>query len=348
LWGLPGTQDLHSAYEWTSAVLRAAGLDTPPFPARPDTYEIGRGEWILKAYPSDYLDLPTRLALIERLAGGVTADVRPLSSMSDVVYEPGTDDFRLLLTGAPPIRARRMLVATGRFGPLFLEGLTDCWQWRRLEFGVRIEQPAESAFFDAIEHLDPKLRFHDPELDVEWRTFCACRNGEAVLTETNGLWTVSGRADGPPSGRSNIGFNTRILDEGIGRAALKPLIAALSRDTGLIEVSLLDMLEGDRAATAMVDAVYEAPVGDLLRRGLRHLVSMYPGLSGEQTRLIGPTLEGVGLYPQVTGDLRLPETPAWVAGDACGLFRGIVAAMISGHYAASSLITAFPRTVSRT
>jgi hypothetical protein len=40
----------------------------------------------------------------------------------------------------------------------------------------------------------------------------------------------------------------------------------------------------------------------------------------------------------VDGDLRLLDTPAWVAGDACGLFRGIVAAMISGHYAADSAL----------
>jgi uncharacterized protein len=47
---------------------------------------------------------------------------------------------------------------------------------------------------------------------------------------------------------------------------------------------------------------------------------------------------GIGWYPKVDGDLRLLDVPAWVAGDACGLFRGIIAAMISGHYAAASAI----------
>jgi uncharacterized FAD-dependent dehydrogenase len=342
LWGLPHTADLLAAYDWTSAVLRGAGLQAPPFPVAPDTFEVGTGEWVLKEYPSDYLDLATRLDLIERLAGEVTAVVRPLAAMSDVVYERDTDDFRLLLVAGPPIRARRILVATGRFGPLFLEGLTDRWKWRRLEFGVRIEQPAQSAFFADIDQLDPKLRFRDADRAVEWRTFCACRNGEAILTETSGLWTVSGRADGPPSGRSNIGFNTRILDEAMGRAALKSLLDVLARDTGPINVALLDALDGDPAAAATFDALYEPPVGDLLRQGLRHLVEMYPGLRSSQTRLIGPSLEGVGLYPLVDGRLRLLETPAWVAGDACGLFRGIVAAMVSGHYAASALIAAYP------
>jgi uncharacterized FAD-dependent dehydrogenase len=342
LWSLPGRADLIAAYDWTSGVLRDAGLDTPPFPAAVDTYEVGRGEWVLKAYPSDYLDLPTRLNLIERLVKEATGEVRPLAAVSAIRYHPDTDTFRLRLSDGMTIRARRILVATGRFGPLFLDGLTDRWLWRRLEFGVRIEQPAETAFFRDIDQLDPKLRFRDPELGVEWRTFCACRDGEAVLTETNGLWTVSGRADGPPSGRSNIGFNTRILDESVGRAALKPLVTALGRDTGPIDVALLDMLADDRGAGNQFDEVYESPVGDLLRRGLAHLADVYPGLRTPETRLIGPTLEGVGLYPVVDGRLRLTETPAWVAGDACGLFRGIVAAMISGHYAAASLEAAFP------
>jgi hypothetical protein len=40
----------------------------------------------------------------------------------------------------------------------------------------------------------------------------------------------------------------------------------------------------------------------------------------------------------VDGGLRLLDVPAWVAGDACGLFRGIVAAMISGHYASNFVL----------
>lgn len=75
-----------------------------------------------------------------------------------------------------------------------------------------------------------------------------------------------------------------------------------------------------------------------MTRGLDRLRATFPDLNDPRTRLIGPTLEGVGWYPQVDGDLRLLDVPAWVAGDVCGLFRGIVAAMISGHYAASGVL----------
>jgi len=40
----------------------------------------------------------------------------------------------------------------------------------------------------------------------------------------------------------------------------------------------------------------------------------------------------VGSYPYLDTDLRIPETHCYVAGDACGIFRGIIAGMISGFY----------------
>lgn len=44
--------------------------------------------------------------------------------------------------------------------------------------------------------------------------------------------------------------------------------------------------------------------------------------------------------PGVNGDLRLLDVPAFVAGDAYGLFHGIVAATISGHYSSVAVVKA--------
>lgn len=73
-------------------------------------------------------------------------------------------------------------------------------------------------------------------------------------------------------------------------------------------------------------------------QGLQRLISKFPVINHPDTRLIGPTLEGIGWYPTVDGDLKLSDAPLWVAGDACGLFRGIVSAFISGHYAANAVL----------
>jgi hypothetical protein len=42
-------------------------------------------------------------------------------------------------------------------------------------------------------------------------------------------------------------------------------------------------------------------------------------------------------YPNLSSNLQCEGVPAWVVGDACGLFRGIVASMLSGYYVGSLL-----------
>ena len=54
---------------------------------------------------------------------------------------------------------------------------------------------------------------------------------------------------------------------------------------------------------------------------------------GDSARVKGPCIEGVAYYPKLDENLRLTnKKPMWVSGDATGIFRGIVAAMISGFY----------------
>lgn len=342
LWTLPSHSDLRAAYDWTCRILGASGLDTPPFPSDSTAYTPGHGEWVLKEYPSDYLSLDARLNLTAQMVAAVDATVLTEQEVVGAEYDPVNDSFRLELLHADgssrQIVARRLILAGGRFLPLRLHNITGRRSFRRLEVGFRIEQPSDRAFFRDMKQLDPKLRFREADGSVEWRTFCACRQGETCLTETQGLWTVSGRSDCPPTGRSNIGFNTRILDESVAARAMAPAIEAMSEADSHFTVSLEGALRGDVETIATLDAVYGPLLHGFMRRGLMRLAEAFPEVRHETSRLIGPTLEGVGWYPDVDGDLRLLDAPAWVTGDACGLFRGIVAAMISGHYAGASAL----------
>lgn len=342
LWLLPHSTDLHAAYDWTCSLLQSYNLDTPPFPDDANAYTAGVGEWVLKEYPSDYLSLEARIDLTSRLIDAMDCSIIAETEVIAAEYERGRDVFELTLLGPgghkSQLQARRILIATGRFGPLGLSNLSKDMAFRRLEVGFRIEQPADRAFFRDMKQLDPKLTFRQQGGSVEWRTFCACRNGETALTETHGLWTVSGRADGPPTGRSNIGFNTRITDEEMAARTLPPMLAAISDRASHFALPLDGVIAGEKQMNAVLDRVYGPELRELMVRGLYHLESVYPGMRDTGTRLIGPTLEGVGWYIKLDGDLRFPDAPAWVAGDACGLFRGIVAAMISGRYAAASLL----------
>ncbi|WP_406350643.1 FAD-binding protein [Streptomyces sp. NBC_00658] len=349
LWTLPRAGDLRDAYTWTCELLGSYGLDTPPFPSDPTAYTVGAGEWILKEYPSDYLSLEARLRLTADMVAATDATVLDEFEVENAEYDRDADHFRLALRDSKgqesELVARRLLLASGRFGPLGLRELTQERSFRRLEVGFRIEQPADKAFFRDMKQLDPKLRFREGDGSVEWRTFCACRDGEAALTETQGLWTVSGRSDCPATGRSNVGFNTRILDETVARRALAPALAAMGDEESYFVLSMDAIVNGEPEQLAAFDRVYGPELREIMLRGLSRLAEAYPVLRDNGTRLIGPTLEGVGWYPKVDGDLRLLDSPAWVAGDACGLFRGIVAAMISGHYAADSALRELARSL---
>lgn len=152
------------------------------------------------------------------------------------------------------------------------------------------------------------------------------------------MWTVSGHSDGTPSQRSSVGFNTRIFDETLAKRTMDTIRAALREQGTYFEIPLMAWLEREQATTSGMDAIYGKEVANAMMLGLRKLINRFPSIEHSETRLIGPALEGIGWYPEVDGTLRLPNRPAWVVGDACGLFRGIVAAFISGHYAASAVL----------
>ncbi|KAI0849386.1 FAD/NAD(P)-binding domain-containing protein [Daldinia vernicosa] len=348
LWSLSGDR-LRTAYEWTCSVLQDAGLDTPPFPQNIDQYsghEPGVDEWILKAYPSDYLSLDSRLKFVNGLVASSKATIFSQTNIHSISYDRVADLFRVEAESTSEavsrqLTARRVIMATGRFGPLqySLKQLATDFTFKRLEVGFRIQQHSDKAFFRGMKQLDPKLRIKQADGSVEWRTFCVCRRGETCLTETGGLWTVSGRSDCPPTGLSNCGFNCRITDSEIAEETLKPLLESLGNTQVHYKLPVSDVLKGDPQALAQLDRIYGPKLRELMIKGLTSLANSFEDLASDiDAELIGPTLEGIGWYPKVDTALRLLNAPVWVAGDACGLFRGIVAAMISGHYAATGVL----------
>jgi hypothetical protein len=232
------------------------------------------------------------------------------------------------------IEARRLVVATGRLSPRWtrswLEPLGATFEFRRLEIGVRLETSASAPLFSQLDGVDPKLSFE--ERSARLLTFCTCRDGEVVIGDTCNIQSVSGRADGPPTGRSSIGVLARITDIALAReiephvfGAPRPFVAALS-----------DVLHGD---ARLVTTFGEAGAA-IVVRALERFCLEFPELRDDTGATIhAPCIEGVGDYP-VTDDHLAVAPDIFVAGDACGRFRGIVASMVSGRYVAARIIDA--------
>lgn len=329
LWQLEDEAALRGSFDWVRSRLVTSGVPVPDLPA---TLEAAVStEDGFKPYPSFYLDLEKRFSLIEALYGPVAPQVALHSRVERI--EPDGEGLHLQVktpSGSRRVHARHLIGAGGRFFPMHFPDSPLPRRFARLELGVRLEGPADHPFLVDLKQaggsIDPKWILRSPDGAHEWRTFCFCQQGEVVATRSGDMSSVSGRSDCPPTGRSSVGFHVRF-----------------TAPEAAVDVDL-ERLRGRDTFVAPLPAVLESPaalsphLGEpaaaALHRGLRQLAMRFPGLeTGAGTMVAhGPAVEGVGEYPELDAGLRVPGLPAHVVGDASGRFRGIVAALLSGHY----------------
>jgi uncharacterized FAD-dependent dehydrogenase len=342
LWALEPLDGLTLAYRWVTDLIADSDIPVPAFPSPAALADASLkpyfGSFLKKSYPSFYMPPNSRRGLIEalrELAGPnvhTNTDVTSVEAVRSVLHLICSPTRFGQRSQACAVGARHLILANGRFGSLsLLDNFTPCpLTFRRLEVGIRIEQSSDEFFLRDDANLDPKLLFTDSASEMQWRTFCCCRRGEVIEVVSGNLLTVSGRADTPATERSNIGFTVRLLNE---RAAL-PLWHSLQKC----------LLDDPRTITFPIDGLGEdgaaGPLGHLfgfdlaraLTAGFNELIRGLPADTLKRSTIYAPAIEGVGLYPDVDESLRLRGLPVWVAGDAAGLFRGLVAALVSGYF----------------
>src|SRR5205814_2118880 len=130
---------------------------------------------------------------ISNLADTLATRLWP-DTLAEAVTRKG-DDFLVdvrIADGHRSILAKALLFCGGRFGPIWLkqQDIPVRYIHRRYEIGVRIQQPSQSFFLQRYEEADPKLSWSADGIH-EYRTFCCCRNGEVVVSETAGIFSVS-------------------------------------------------------------------------------------------------------------------------------------------------------------
>ena len=339
LWTLPHKSALADAYARSSRVMESFGLTVPALPGTDDVRTLSRrhpGALSIKEYSSQYLHLAHRMSLIHSLSAPIARRLWTNTKLRSLRFEPEHDRFRLVLQrerSSRVITSAAVIMACGRFQHLQFPILPQ--RFLRLECGVRLEDVSDNPFWRELQGNDPKILLREGA--DEWRTFCCVRDGEVVPTCFQRRWTCSGRRDGARTGRSNIGFNVRLkapmrlpfLGDALGRGAL-------------FELPLEDALE-DPSHLAELRAVFGEVLPHLLR-GLELLAEHFPLV--RRARMLGPTLEGIGYYPDLDPELRSPGRPLWVAGDGGGRFRGLVAGLTSGYYCAGRALAFLGRTES--
>jgi uncharacterized protein len=337
LWMVEPRAELRGAYEEIMATLAEGGLAAPAFPDRSDaTAGVGSERFAPKRYLSAYMPIESRYALMRRLqqdaqdriVRGHVALVAPAAG-GEYAVDVSTD------RGARRIKARAILLCGGRFGMLSSDIRLPSihTKFRRVELGLRIQQPSETFFLRDDPYLDSKYICSIDHADASWRTFCCCRDGEIITTDFRGWRTLSGRADGISSGFSNVGFNLRYGDSDVGRETWSRIRASVEGTGRTFRFPLYSLTdESGNSATAELDRMFGEIASADLRAGLAQLARDFGANAFDDAIVHGPTVEGVGEYFSLEDDLRLGEHRIWVAGDTTGLFRGLTAALVSGYF----------------
>lgn len=357
---------LKDSYGWCRDRLDAVGIPAEPFPElAPAGTPVAATPEGVKGYPSYYASLDQRRELVERLVAGVAGDVvtgaavhrlTPVGPRYEVGFQvAGTSGERTTTVDA-------VVLASGRLGGLDLverrlqSGLALGAQ--RYDIGIRIEAPSDTGFLSRMRAPDVKRIWTCGSTEV--RTFCTCRDGEVWNIPFWGLSAVSGRSDGPSTGWSNFGLLARFdgahqaqgdaVFRGVrrrrqtsGAAVFEGLAAFLGLPSAgpVPDVAERPWRPAARFRPGSVREALGDELADILTTAVRELLEWSPDLLGPRTVCIAPAIEGTGQYPRVDGDLRVDGEAVWCAGDVVGRFRGLVPALISGHYAGAAAADAF-------
>lgn len=326
LWRIRPSWALRDAYEWCGALLRKNGLDAPPFPDLSSSSDRDQPEAI-KRYPSLKASDKVRRSIVNEIVREYTGPIM-MAKAVHICLNP----LEIRIRGSSYesiLRPNNLIIATGRFGPLLMQSSWSAadLRYRRVELGVRIEQPSEVFFLRNETGLDPK--WIQKANGREWRTFCCCRGGEVVTTRDE-IASVSGRTEESAGRHSNIGFLVRLLDAGQGLSEWKQVRERLELDPAQENLASFRNNVTNRTSSPLIERLGPR-ISESLADGFGFLEEAFGPLVA--ATLHGPCVEGIGEYPAISEKtLQHPNCRMWCAGDATGLFRGLLAAMVSGYF----------------
>lgn len=355
LYQLGNKPRLWRAYDKVRSVLAAAGISAPEFPTQTDIEGAFEGVQGHKSYPSQYGSLAQRQDLIRLLLESeAESSVQAHCTVRSV--RRGADSYLVRYCKRDGTEQRALfsdiVFATGRFGGAALgqlcDGLVLDTEELRYELGVRVEHPNGLGFLGKIRNPDVKLITQ--ESSVEVRTFCTCRHGEIWHIPYGDISALSGRSDGPPSAYSNFGLLPRFTgrQRAEGRAIWQHFRTRQDETGAALWQPAQEFVGGyavqipstaqrpwfprERFARGDIGDAAHPRLVQVLREAVASLFEQYPDLDSPETMCLFPAVEGVGTYPSLDADLRLPAERVWCCGDLVGKFRGLIPALVSGYY----------------
>lgn len=263
-----------------------------------------------------------------------------------------------------------LIAAPGRFGMIWLSEQTSKLgipsRYESIDIGIRVECKSEIMQEICTIQRDPKFHIFTKTRDDFVRTFCTNHEGFVVLEAyEDGTVGVNGVSftDDKKSENSNFALLNRInltepledstkFGKSIANIATilgggKPLIQRL-RDlkTGrrstlkrLKKSSVTPSLSYDACTPGDISLAYPGRIIENILEGLEQLDSVIPGVASNSTLLYAPEVKYSAKKIETRDNtLETKIDGFFVAGDASGRTRGIIAAAVTGLIAARAIL----------
>lgn len=328
LWKLE-ERDLHDAYSFFKDFMDNFSIDVGEYPDIEEETEIEERVWF-KRYESIQMSLEQRMGIVYRMAMVVGAEaLMTETDITKISKSDGRYEIETIHNGQKSvIIAESIIIAGGKHCFDFLKDLmsnvTIKNSFNKTEVGIRIECDNESFDYFSDSQQDVKLiSKSDSGRDV--RTFCCCRDGVVLQSESYGLNGYNGSSgEQSATGKTNIG----ILVQTIGKEATKL--------RG--EIRKIGHTNGDSTSLSSFMQSKHELLGKTVDDDIRSFINeCLPKMAKADGVVYFPAIEKMGHYPVLSKQLQIEDENIWVCGDATGLFRGLLPAFISGLFVANCL-----------
>lgn len=328
LWKLE-ERELYDAYLFLKDLMKDFSIDIGEYPIieeEPMQFEKVR----FKRYETVQMSLEQRMGLVYRMAMKVGTDaLMTETDVTKITKSDGRYEIATIHNGQKNVMVAESIILAGgkhcfNFIKDLMSNISIMKSFNKTEVGIRIECDNDSFDYYSDRQKDVKLiSKSDSGRDV--RTFCCCRDGVVLQSESYGLIGYNGSSgELSATGKTNIG----ILIQTTGEEAIK------LRE----EIKKIGHLNGD--STTLSDFMRGKHV--LLNKSIdddirSFIIECLPKMAKANGVVYFPAIEKMGNYPVLNNQLQIEDENIWVCGDATGLFRGLLPSFISGIIVANSL-----------
>ena len=231
------------------------------------------------------------------------------------------DKFTVFCEDGESYISNSIIMATGKSGcnELFCEKIFGETKYY-CEMGVRVQVENDDFSTGNKKQLDYKL-IESIDKDTEVRTFCCCRNGEVRQSLFGNHITYNGETRETETGLSNIGILVRTTDS-----------------TSVYANEMKMCFEQNMCKKIYLSEFKEniSIIGEKTDEALKKIISRLVSDNADGI-VYGPEIEKYGYYPCVDKDLQAINNLYFI-GDASGIFRGLMAAFVSGAYVGETIV----------